>query len=63
MNNSGTIELKHNSNYYYQVIGQLHITQREICYVVVYTENWTSVEKIVYDHKFWMEEMSKKLSL
>jgi len=56
-----SIILKRNSNYYYQVIGQLHITQRKLCYLVVYTENWTTVERIHYDHPFWMK-MSENLT-
>lgn len=55
-----SITLKRNSNYYYQIIGQLHITNRKLCYLVVYTEKWTTVETIYYDHPFWMK-MSEKL--
>ncbi|XP_060875648.1 uncharacterized protein LOC132948948 [Metopolophium dirhodum] len=56
-----SIIVKQNSNYYFQVIGQLHITKRELCYLVVYTEKWTTVEKIYYDHTFWIQNMSEKL--
>jgi hypothetical protein len=55
-----SIILKRNRNYYYQIIGQLHITQRKLCYLVLYTENWTTVETILYDHSFWMQ-ISKKI--
>jgi hypothetical protein len=47
------IELKKNHKYYYQVIGQLHITQRKLCYFVIHTTNWTNIQEIKYDKEFW----------
>lgn len=57
------LELKKNHEYYYQVQGQLHISEREFCIFGV----WTSHEKqicditITKDDKFWKEEMEPKL--
>lgn len=34
---SENLILKKNHNYYFQVQGQLHITQRNLCYFVVWT--------------------------
>lgn len=44
-------------------MGQLHITQRELCYFVLHTENWTEVEEIKYGFQFWNEYMVNKLKL
>ncbi|CAH1156021.1 unnamed protein product [Phaedon cochleariae] len=40
------MQLKHNHNYYYQVQGQLHITQRSLCYFVVWTPLGILVEMV-----------------
>lgn len=40
------IILKRNHNYYYQIQGLLHISDREICYFIVYTRGGLHVEKI-----------------
>jgi len=47
--------------YYYQIQGQLHISQKEQCYFVVYTNNWMSVQIIEYDADFWSTHMVEKL--
>ncbi|XP_060848449.1 uncharacterized protein LOC132927890 [Rhopalosiphum padi] len=57
------LQLKNDHQYYYQVMGQLHITRRNVCYFVVYAKKWISVEHIYYDKTFWEEKMIKKLNL
>lgn len=57
MNNENVTELKKTCDYYYQIQGQLHITRRTLCYFVIYSEKWISVEKIIYDEHFWSEKM------
>lgn len=37
INKKGEIELKRTFQYYYQVQGQLHITQRQYCFFIVWT--------------------------
>ncbi|XP_060871434.1 uncharacterized protein LOC132945685 [Metopolophium dirhodum] len=61
INKDGTIKLKKEHPYFYQIIGQLRITGRNICFFVVHTNNWTHIEKIIYDCQFWETEMVNKL--
>lgn len=58
-----TLALKNDHVYYFQVMGQLHITRRNVCYFVIHTKNWTSVENIYYDKRFWEEKMVTKLQM
>ena len=46
-----------NNNYYYQVQGQMHITQRTWCDFVIWTPQASEmvVERIAYDSQFWGE--------
>ncbi|XP_025415583.1 uncharacterized protein LOC112687212 [Sipha flava] len=55
------VQLKKESVYYYQIMGQLYITKRTKCYFVVYTEKWLHVQEIFYDHSFWKSKMEEKL--
>lgn len=59
--NDNRIELKPEHKYYYQVMGQMRITDRKLCYFVVYTPNWTSIQEIKYDEIFWNTKMAEKL--
>ncbi|XP_050066973.1 uncharacterized protein LOC126555927 [Aphis gossypii] len=61
--NNKKMKLKKNHDYYYQIIGQLHITQKEKCYFIIHTKNWTNVEIILYDNEFWNTQMANKLKL
>ncbi|XP_074032854.1 uncharacterized protein [Leptinotarsa decemlineata] len=54
------LQLKQNHNYYYQVQGQLHITQRSLCYFVIWTPLGILVEKIIKDDSFWTNKMKPK---
>ena len=49
----GKLVLKHNHNYYYQVQGCMAICGRSWCDFVMWTPQWTSVERIKYDSDFW----------
>ncbi|XP_050528291.1 uncharacterized protein LOC126898366 [Daktulosphaira vitifoliae] len=57
------IELKKEHKYYYQVMGQMRITGREICYFIIYTPIWINVQVIKYDHEFWITKMEEKLKI
>lgn len=39
VNKNGEVELKRTFHYYFQVQGQLHVTQRQYCYFIVWTPN------------------------
>ncbi|KAE9530044.1 hypothetical protein AGLY_011506 [Aphis glycines] len=55
------IKLKTEHAYYYQIMGQFHISRRKLCYFVVHTNNWTNIEKIKYISTFWESKMVHKL--
>ncbi|KAF0693152.1 Uncharacterized protein FWK35_00037847, partial [Aphis craccivora] len=48
--------------YYYQVQGQLHITNRQFCYFIVWTPKGICVDKIERDNEFWKNKMEVMLS-
>lgn len=58
----GAMSLKKNSNYFYQVQGQLHITGKTSCYFILYAEKWMHVELIQRDDAFWQNNMVQKLT-
>lgn len=60
---SNVYSLKQDSHYYYQIQGQLHITERQICYFFIYTLQWTHLEVIRYDDVFWTSKMENHLKL
>ena len=47
--------------YYFQVQGQLHVTQQKICLFVLWTLKGIRVEKIERDDEFWETNMEAKL--
>ncbi|XP_070151996.1 LOW QUALITY PROTEIN: uncharacterized protein [Polyergus mexicanus] len=47
--------------YYYQIQGQLHITQRQYCIFALWTPLGLKMEKIIRDDIFWTENMVSKL--
>jgi len=49
-NKKGELELKRTFQYYYQVQGRLHITQRQYCYFLVWTPNGT----YIYTHYYYI---------
>ena len=60
---SGNIVLKTNSNYYYQVQGQLYVCQKKFCYFVVYTFCDLFVQKISIDEEYCTGALLPKLEL
>lgn len=57
----GELRLKRNSNYYFQVQGQMKICGRSLCYFVVNTHKDVVIEKVLFDSKFYDEKMAKQL--
>lgn len=47
--------------YYFQVQGQLHITERDYCYFAVWTPFGIKYVKIMRDDEFWKTQMEPKL--
>ena len=45
----GSFDLKRDHVYWHQVQGQMHLTNRNICYFVVWTTNETVVIKVIKD--------------
>ena len=52
-------QLKHSSDYYYQVQGQLAVTGCQWCDFVVYTFKDITIERIYFDEDFWMDALVK----
>ena len=50
----GKLQLKHNHEYYAQVQDQLGVTQAKWCDFVIYTDRGLSIERIKYDHEYWI---------
>jgi len=59
--NANDEKMKRNHVYYYQIQGQLHITQRQYCIFALWTPLGMKMEKIVRDDVFWSEHMVDKL--
>lgn len=57
------MELKMDSNYYYQIQGQMHISNTKNCYFVVFSNQWLEIQNIEYDHNFWLQKMVKHLEM
>ncbi|CAI6371889.1 unnamed protein product [Macrosiphum euphorbiae] len=57
----GQLYLKRNDNYYYQVQGQLQISQKTYCYFCVWTPKGLMYEKIKRDNDFWKINMESKI--
>ncbi|KAL4112052.1 hypothetical protein QTP88_015900 [Uroleucon formosanum] len=58
VNCKGKLILKKTDNYYYQVQGQLNITEKKFCYFVV----WTPKDKITKDAEFWINKIEPHVS-
>lgn len=54
-------KMKRSHIYYYQIQGQLHITQREYCVFALWTPLGLKMEKIIRDDIFWSENMVSQL--
>jgi YqaJ-like viral recombinase domain len=59
---NGSLQLKLDHNYMYQIQGQLHITRRKYCYFVVWTPKGMFMQIIERDDVFWSSKMIDKLS-
>ena len=58
---NGELELKKNHNYYFQIQGQLFVTQRKFCDFAIFTENDQFIQRIYYDKSFFYEKCYTKL--
>lgn len=45
---NGNLFLKRNDNYYYQIQGQLHVSQRKYCYFCIWTPKGTINYLLIY---------------
>jgi hypothetical protein len=61
IDSKGRMKLKRNSNYFYQVQGQLALTRRKMCDFVVWTTKGIAVVPIQFCEDFWTDEMLPKL--
>lgn len=55
--NANKINLKETHNYYFQIQGQLHITQKLFCDFIVWTPSDIFVERIFKNNDFWTNKM------
>ncbi|XP_050520340.1 uncharacterized protein LOC126893858 [Daktulosphaira vitifoliae] len=58
---NGNLLLKRTSQEFYQIQGELHITQREYCYLIIWTGKGMVYEKIMRDDVFWKNNMENQL--
>ncbi|CAG9760190.1 unnamed protein product [Ceutorhynchus assimilis] len=56
-----SIKLKRNDNYFFQIQGQLHISNRKYCYFIIWTPLKMEFEKIYTDDEFWAEKVNLQL--
>lgn len=56
------LRLKKNHAYYYQVQGEMAITQRKWCHFIVWTNKGLEFETIFYDEELWENVMLPKLN-
>ncbi|KAJ8669179.1 hypothetical protein QAD02_000438 [Eretmocerus hayati] len=57
-----TNKVKKTHGWFYQVQGQLHITGRQYCYLVLRTQKGIRYERIEKDDQFWKENMEPHLT-
>eukprot|EP00117_Sycon_ciliatum_P014839 scpid81162/ scgid14934/ len=55
---NGVPTLKRNHQYYYQIMGQLAVTERQWCDYIVFTRRDIHVERIYFDEAFWSEMLA-----
>ncbi|KAH6942122.1 hypothetical protein HPB50_001145 [Hyalomma asiaticum] len=60
-NEDGKLQLKSNSNYWYQVQGRMNISRRQKCLSVLWTKKGISIQAISRDEAFWKNEMFPRL--
>ncbi|XP_050520347.1 uncharacterized protein LOC126893864 [Daktulosphaira vitifoliae] len=59
---NGNLLLKRNSQQFYQIQGELHITKRQYCYFIIWTQKGMIYTKIIRDDKFWIDHMENQLN-
>jgi len=60
LNDNGNLTLKRTHHYYYQVQGQMAISDRKWCDFIVWTcSGKISVERIYFDQDFWKSLLGK----
>ncbi|KAK3108711.1 hypothetical protein FSP39_013948 [Pinctada imbricata] len=57
----GTLRLKRNHKYYYQIQMQLAICEQKVCDFVIWSQHGMSVERIQMDESFWNHTYPKLL--
>ncbi len=58
----GKLKLDRTHNYFYQVMGQLGVCGLDWADFYIWTKSGTSVERIVYDHRLFMDYMVPRLT-
>jgi hypothetical protein len=61
VNENGIIRLRESHNYYHQIQGQLHLTNRDVCFLVVYTVKEIAIVEVQKDIS-WASNISKLIS-
>ena len=62
VNKNGEVgEINKNHNFYYQIQGQLRVTNREFCFFTLWTPKGIKIAEVVRDNTFWEEKMFPKL--
>lgn len=59
--NNDSYDINTGHPYYYQIQGQLHVTKRKYCLLVVWTPKGIKIERISRDDGFWEAKMKTKL--
>lgn len=59
---NGKLRLKQTDTFYYQVQGQLNISNRQFCYFCIWTPHGILYEKIEKNNIFWETKMLPKLT-
>ncbi|XP_050526313.1 uncharacterized protein LOC126897016 [Daktulosphaira vitifoliae] len=60
-NENEELVLKRTSRIFFQIQGELHITQRQYCYLIIWTPKGIVYCKILRDDNFWNDNMEKSL--
>lgn len=58
---TGKINLKLTHDYYFQIQGQLHITQKSFCDFIIWTPLDIYIERIFKNENFWLNKMQTQL--
>ncbi|XP_050520345.1 uncharacterized protein LOC126893863 [Daktulosphaira vitifoliae] len=61
INNNGNLIIKPQSDCFYQIQGELHITKRQYCYLIIWTQKGMLYTKIDRDDEFWKNNMENQL--